>query len=48
MVEGPEPTWLADLVPLEGSACLDDTSRLPRHSLGTPAVLPTELTPIAD
>ncbi|GAA5106068.1 hypothetical protein GCM10023339_02610 [Alloalcanivorax gelatiniphagus] len=48
MTEGPDPTWLDDLVPLEGSACLGDTSRLPRHSGGTPAVLPTELTPIAD
>ena len=46
IVEGPVPTWLDDIVPLDESRCLDGT----RDALvadGTPAVLPTSLTPIA-
>ncbi|RYB93926.1 hypothetical protein EUA93_05875 [Nocardioides oleivorans] len=47
--EGPDPAWLGDLVPVEGSVCVDGpTSRLPRQSDGVPAVLPSDLTPIAD
>ncbi len=46
--EGPEPIGLADLVPLQNSICLGDTTRFPRNADGVPAVLPSELTPIAD
>ena len=47
VAEGPDPAWLADAAPLEDSACLGDAAALPRQAHGVPAVLPTDLTPVA-
>lgn len=46
VIEGPAPTWLDELAPLDERRCLGGT---PDHLVadGTPAVLPSVLTPIA-
>lgn len=46
VVEGPEDDAVADLAALDSSPCLGEVDEL--TVAGTPAVLPTELTPIAD
>ncbi|NYE36460.1 hypothetical protein F4692_001593 [Nocardioides cavernae] len=48
VIGGPDPVGLEKVEPLQNSACLADTNRLPRHSGGVPAVLPSDLTPIAE
>ncbi|WP_210649633.1 hypothetical protein [Nocardioides sp. SYSU D00065] len=47
IAEAPAPTWLEDLRALEQPACRGDVSRHARRTTGTPAVLPSDLTPLA-
>ncbi|MBC2931986.1 hypothetical protein [Nocardioides sp. zg-1228] len=44
---GPDPTRVVELPELDDPACTGDTTLRPRHARGVPAVLPSDLTPIA-
>jgi len=44
---GPDPTRVVELDELDAAACAGETTRVPRRALGVPAVLPSDLTPIA-
>jgi hypothetical protein len=48
MPEGPQGDWLADLEPLDPATCPTGDAPSAPTTYGIPAVLPTELTPIAD
>ena len=48
MTEGPTGEWLDGIQVIDPSACMSSDSPRRLEAYGTPAVLPTDLTPIAD
>lgn len=46
IVEGPSPSWLDELAPLDGSKCSAETPDV-LVADGSPAILPDQMTPVA-